>query len=251
MKEEDVTIIYYDFFDHLKDDKVRQMCIQSWKDCIPKAKFVCKTEKTPEIAEYIKNSKWCQECLKKKMYSFLGDPIRLWEALNNENFLYLDTDVYMTKNILPLLEKYDFFTGQQLDYVKKKKVFQPGTILWLKGKNKLIEDVLREYDNLIPDKSLSSDIVNGKFSYAGRSEVNNYIKHFHLHFVRYMLKKHICILKDYNKKLPTDKNRGVDYFYYNAPNELDCCVNHCLFNKEIPFEKVKELSKLIGIKLMA
>ena len=76
LKEEDVTIVYYDFYDHIKGDYIRQRCIESWKRCMPKAKIICKTENTPEIKEFMESNRWCQECKKKSMYNDFVDTIR-------------------------------------------------------------------------------------------------------------------------------------------------------------------------------
>ena len=80
LKEEDITIVYYDFYDHIKNDYIRKRCIESWKRCMPKAKIVCKTENTPEIKEFMETNRWCQECKKRNMRNYFVDTIRLRDS---------------------------------------------------------------------------------------------------------------------------------------------------------------------------
>lgn len=172
LKEEDINVVYYDFYDHLKNDKVRQLCIESWKRFLPKANFICKTEKTPEIAEFIKNDRWCQECLRQgNMKNYFVDTIRLWESLNIENYLYLDTDVYLLENPMELLRTHDLFAGCQTKglvingkVIEDSCIFQNGTVMWSKKPHNIIKKLLEYYQTkALCDKSHYNSRINFEF----------------------------------------------------------------------------------------
>lgn len=223
LKEENINVVYYDFFDHLKNNRLRQICVESWKRALPKANFICKTENTPEIAEFIKNDKWCQECLKHgNMKNYLVDTIRLWESLNIENYLYLDTDVYLLKSPMELLNKYDLFAGKQTgdlfrfcNFDKKIELFQNGTVMWSRKPNDIIKELLQFYNELPRE-----ECRNGNF--------NSYINYL---FDLKNKKK----LKDY----ALDFSESANYFYHFFLSVIER-KTLMAFISEDKYEKIKE-----------
>lgn len=246
LREEDINIVYYDFFNHVEKDETRRRCIESWKKCMPKANFICKTENTPEIAEFIKNDRWCQECIKNDMKNYLVDTIRLWECQNIENYLYLDTDVYMFKSVLPLLNKYDTFCGYEYLYKDNKnnfkystanqtiynnegyeKTIQNGTIMWVRNKNDILKELLDEYKKVECIRSNPNIVVNFDFQKKHPElkdiallETNEYV--YHLFASMYTLY--------YNRKYFL-----VDYSKSNDSSIL--CANCIIIN--VPLEEIK------------
>lgn len=262
LKEEDINIVYYDFFNHVEKDPVRQKCIESWHKCMPKAKIIRKTENDPEIAEFIKNDEWCQKCIKNNMKNFLVDTIRLWDSLKTDNFLYLDTDVYMGKNILPLLKKHELLAQEVediwIDGVKIKDIsFQNGTIMWSKKPNENIKGLLEFYKTFECNKCNYNSIANYKYNnnilkkYVSK-EVDSYLCHFFCSGL-YEHKKKINVAieaknydEDFLKKI---KNDDVLIIVYN--NNIDKSYpfgrNDVLFvgTNIIPIEIQKEIINII------
>lgn len=234
LKEEDINIVYYDFFNHLENDTVRQLCIASWKKHMPKANFICKTENTPEIAEFIKNDKWCQECIKNDMRNYLVDTIRLWDSLRTENYLYLDTDVYMFNNLMPLLNSHDMFASAQIDglwdgYANEEnyRVFQNGTIMWSRKPNEVIKELLEKYKTEECIRGHYNSYVNYHFQKEQNpklqeyaiEEVNDYVYHlFKSAFEREakIYSKRIAVKYEDFKNL-NDMYKSLPLIVYNCP----------------------------------
>lgn len=268
LKEEDVNIVYYDFFNHLENDTVRQLCVESWKKHMPKANFICKTENTPEIAEFIKNDKWCQECIKNDMKNYLVDTIRLWESQNIENYLYLDTDVYMFKNLMPLLEKHDVFAGSQEDYffddykkTEEYKVFQNGTIMWSRKPNEVIKELLERYKTEECVRGHYNSYVNYHFQREQNPKLQKYALKEVNDYVYHLFKSGFEKGKQYSKRLLVkyeeleNMNKTIKENFpitvYNCPRDNPYCFSPYKYKKnilyfgykEIPEEEQKEILK--------
>ena len=258
LKEEDVTIVYYDFYDHIKGDYIRQRCIESWKRCMPKAKIICKTENTPEIKEFMESNRWCQECKKKSMYNYFVDTIRLWDSLKTENFLYLDTDVYMTKSIMPLLKEHELFAGKQTDGLWiggepiKTEVFQNGTVMWSRKPNEIIKKLLDTCETTPCDTNHHNCRANTDFqkthpellNYA-LSETNNYLYHFFESGITFAgNKKRLAVNFDEMDKLDNGIKNNLCMVIYNNPSgkmnsnsEKYCNRINYVGVKEMPIEE--------------
>ena len=262
LKEEDITIVYYDFYDHVKGDYIRERCIESWRRCMPKAKIVCKTENTPEIKEFMETNRWCQECKKRDMRNYYVDTIRLWDSLKTENFLYLDTDVYMIKSILPLLQEHDMFAGRQTDGLwingkpVKTEVFQNGTVMWSRKPNDIIRKLLNTYETAVCDVSHHNCRVNTDFQKDNPelrdhalSEANDYLYHFFESGICLAGdKKRLAINFDEFDKLDSGLRNNLCLVVYNNPSgemnsnsEKYCNRINYVGIKEMPLEEQREM----------
>ena len=277
LKEEDINVVYYDFYDHLKNDKVRQLCIESWKRFLPKANFICKTEKTPEIAEFIKNDRWCQECLRQgNMKNYFVDTIRLWESLNIKNYLYLDTDVYLLENPMELLRTHDLFAGSQTKglvvnghLMEDVKIFQNGTVMWSRKPHNIIKKLLEYYQaKAVCDKDHYNSRINFEFQ---NTEIGKELENYALLEANYVFyhffQSGFDGSKDKSKKLvineknfdnvPKALKNGMELILYNCKNndsfgQSAKRLGNILYigSEKMPLEEQKEIIKALFSNIM-
>lgn len=102
--------IHLVWFGGNEKNKLIQECIASWKQVMPEWTIKEWTEKNYDLSH---SPLWVQEAYKKKKWAFVSDYVRI-DVLHKEGGVYLDTDMYMIKNLAPLCSA-SFFIGKEDD----------------------------------------------------------------------------------------------------------------------------------------
>lgn len=129
-------------------------CIASWKKYCPDYEIIeWNNEKLEEVSNL-----YVQQAVLYKKWAFVSDYMRLY-ALNECGGFYFDTDLELTNNI-EKFRNYKFVIGHEI----WDGTFSPLTAFMgaVKG-NKIVEDLLKEYDNL-------EFIKNGEIDYTTNVE---------------------------------------------------------------------------------
>lgn len=127
-------IIYCWFGGKEKPDGVKS-CIESWKKYMPDWEYLEINENNFDIKLF----DYSKKAYRKKVWGFVGDPVRLW-ALYNYGGVYLDTDVEVYKSFDDLLDNH-FFIG-----VEQPHYFGNATIGAEKG-NPIVKEILNRYES--------------------------------------------------------------------------------------------------------
>ncbi len=93
--------------------KLTEVCINSWRRCLPEYEIKEWNENNLDIRELCKNNKFFSKCYELKLWAFVSDYLRLW-ILYKEGGIYLDTDVEVIKSFNPLLNN-KIFMGYEID----------------------------------------------------------------------------------------------------------------------------------------
>lgn len=177
LKEEDINVVYFDVGNHLDD--LRKACIESWHKFLPKANFICITEEDPELKEYLENNVWAKACMEQKMTRYAIDVFRLILAEKYDNYLYLDTDVFIKQSPLELLNKNDEICG--IEIIDNAQVPQNGTVFWLRHKTDKFKELVDKYNTKLKfDFENTNGVVNKDSSYLfNLIDVKDYFYHVH------------------------------------------------------------------------
>ncbi len=133
-------IIHYCWFGSENIPKNVQKCIESWGKYLPDYTMVLWNEKnTPMNHPFVKSA------YQHKKYAFVSDFCRLW-ALYSYGGIYLDTDMFLIKNLDPLLDNKVFF-----GYEKDDQKYISAGIIGAESNNELINRLILEYNDKIFD----------------------------------------------------------------------------------------------------
>jgi|SRR5699024_17931 len=133
-------IIHFIWLGNNKIDKKSQICINSAKRLLPDYEINIWTEKNLNINQIRKNNKFLDMCLKKKLWAFASDFLRLY-VLSKKGGIYLDTDVEVIKSFNDLLDN-ECFLGYEKDLVGDQYV---GTGIIGAEKNSLVINKFLEF----------------------------------------------------------------------------------------------------------
>lgn len=105
--------IHYIWLGNKKKDRLSLICINSWHEKLPDYEIIEWNEDNLKLDELCKDNKFLSECMKKNLWAFASDYLRLI-VLKNEGGIYLDTDVQVLKNFDDLLDM-PMFVGKEVD----------------------------------------------------------------------------------------------------------------------------------------
>lgn len=132
-------IIHYIWVGNNEKSELILNCIESWKKFCPDYQII---EWGNEEVSKIDNL-YVQQAFENKKWAFVSDYLRLY-ALKNYGGIYVDTDLEITNKLDDFLNL-KFFTG----YENYKGKYSPITaIMGAEINNKIISDLLSEYDNI-------------------------------------------------------------------------------------------------------
>ena len=83
---------------HHPKSKIIQECIETWKKNLPDFKFVEWNEDNVDMHE----NKYIEQAYQAKKWAFVSDYIRA-KAIYEQGGIYLDTDVRVVSDLMPLL----------------------------------------------------------------------------------------------------------------------------------------------------
>lgn len=197
-------IIHYVWVGNKEKSELVLKCIESWKKFCPDFEIIeWGNDKVSKI-----NNLYVQQAFENKKWAFVSDYLRLY-ALNNYGGIYVDTDLEITNKLDEFLDL-EFFTG----FENFKGKYSPITaIMGAEANNKIISDLLKEYDDI-------SFIENGSFNLTtNTSRITKYfIKNFN-YKKTYNPDKEF-ILNNYSKIYPS--------YYFCTPknNEKNYSIHH-------------------------
>lgn len=194
MKEKDINILYFDFGNHIEKNVLRKICFNSWKKFFPNANYICINEENEDFKKYIEQDEFTKGCFKANKLWYLADSYRLYLASVYDNLLYLDTDVYIRKDLMKLLNENDELCGCQFSKIsfegncclllpdKETALPQNGTFLWTKNKTDKFKPIVNFYKNKSFNDIEFNSVVNERFSYLFNVLKNDreYFNHLHL-----------------------------------------------------------------------
>ena len=128
--------IHYCWFGKGELPELAKKCIQSWKEKLPDYKIIEWNENNFDI----NSNRYVKEAYENKKYAFVTDYLRLY-ALYNYGGIYMDTDVEVLKSLDCFLNHKAFSGFENNNYI-------PTGIMASEAKNKWIELLLKDYDNL-------------------------------------------------------------------------------------------------------
>lgn len=132
-------IIHYVWVGENEKPELVQNCINSWKKHCPDYKFI---EWNNESLKQIDNL-YVTQAFECKKWAFVSDYLRLY-ALKNHGGFYFDTDLEITNNI-DKFTKYSYVTGFE---EFNKKIAPITAFIGAEKDNKIISDLLAEYENI-------------------------------------------------------------------------------------------------------
>lgn len=191
MEEKDINILYFDFGNHIEKNILRKICFNSWKKFFPNANYICISEENKDFKKFIEQDEFTRGCFKANNLCFLADSYRLYLTSIYDNLLYLDTDVYIRKDLMKLLNENDELCGCQFSKIvkdgylvpdKEKALPQNGTFLWTKNKTDKFKPIVDFYKNEKFEDTEFNIVVNEKFNYLFNILENDreYFNHLHL-----------------------------------------------------------------------
>ena len=184
--------IHFCWFWYNKKSDIIKKCIKSWKKSCPDFKIIEWNEENFNV----NISNFTRQAYKQKKWAYVADYARFY-ILEKEWWIYLDTDMFLYKNLTPLL-KNNFFLWIQ-HYIK----WPPDIIrinwwiIWMTKNNKLWKKFIKYY-NGINDNNI---IIDRKYIITD--------------IIRVVLEK-IYNIKDINKKQILEEDvviYPIDYFY--------------------------------------
>ncbi|MRI31604.1 mannosyltransferase [Endozoicomonas sp. OPT23] len=144
-------IVHFCWFGPADYSLTIKRCISSWKHHLSDYEIRFWNEDSFDI----KNHPFVSAAYQAGMFAFVSDYVRMY-ALNKYGGIYLDTDVEVYKDFIPLLS-FDFFIG-----LEDKGRFGTSAIGCHK-EHWLTEKMLNLYDNLTFDSSDAKSFVNVNF----------------------------------------------------------------------------------------
>ena len=221
-------IIHYVWVGNSPKTELVLKCIESWKKFCPDYEIIeWNNDSLKEI-----NNLYVNQALEAKKWAFVSDYLRLY-ALKKFGGFYFDTDLEITQNIDEFLNN-EFVSG----YENWRGYYSPITALMgAKKDNKIISDLLGEYDNLrFVDEFGAMDLT------PNTQRITNYFE------------------KKYNLKPPYNSDEKVElgndgviypsnYFCTPQKDKINYSIHH--FNgswKEDFDDKYSFLEKMFSVK---
>lgn len=135
--------IHYIWLGEKNKSNLSNACILSWKLNNPEFEIIEWNEKNLNLKKICEESKFFDECMKRKLWAFMSDYLRI-KILYENGGIYIDTDVQSIKPIAELLN-YDLLLGYEIN-----NDINTGLIGASKH-NEFLKNVLDFYNNKIMD----------------------------------------------------------------------------------------------------
>lgn len=197
-------IIHYVWVGNNEKPEIVLKCIESWKKYCPDYEIIeWNNDSLKEI-----NNKYVSQAFECKKWAFVSDYLRLY-ALKNYGGFYFDTDLEITSCLDEFLGK-DFVTGFE---EFNGKVAPITALMGAKKNNKIISDLLSEYDDI-------DFIINGKMDTT--TNVTRITKYFEQKYN--YTSKHKA-----NEEFMLDENSviyPVYYFCTKKDGEINYSIHH-------------------------
>ena len=103
--------IHYCWFGNNPMSDVIQDCIKTWKKWLPDFELILWNEENSDL-----NHPFAKYAYEHKKWAYVSDYVRL-EVLYKQGGIYLDTDMFLTKSLLPLLEHRAFFGAEDAQLI--------------------------------------------------------------------------------------------------------------------------------------
>lgn len=129
-------------FNNYFDNPIVDFCVSQYKN---KTVYTL-DDLMPEIQK-LKHSKWA---LEQNMLSFVGDELRLYLSTLENDFFYVDADVYLT-DLPKILENKNC-----TDYISDKKFINNGTFFYSNKNCEFNNYYLDIYENVLPVESYNT-----------------------------------------------------------------------------------------------
>ena len=186
-------------------------CIESWRKFCPDYKIV---EWNDEVLPSIKN-RYLHEAYKAGKWAFVSDVLRLHALLSGG--IYCDTDVEITRNIDEFLRN-SFFMSFEFNPSIQKQVKVPSTaLIGAEANNKIIREMLKEYDNI--------GLIKEEGSFDLTTNVIRFDRFFKNNFPQYSKDRSINELKILEPGILI-----YPYYYFCLPK--DEYLNYAIHNFE-------------------
>ncbi len=148
--------------------KIANICINSWKEKLPDYEIIEWNEKNLNLIEISKENRYIKECIKRKLWAYVSDYIRL-KILYENGGIYFDTDVQVLKSFNSFLSQ-EAFIGMQSNHN-----YSAGVIATEKG-NVAIKAIIDFYNNDIWNNDFYTINAVIKAVFTENSELLKHIK---------------------------------------------------------------------------
>lgn len=108
--------IHYIWLGKKPKSKVATICLNSWFNVLKSYEIIERNEDNIDLVSLRKQYKFLDECLKRKLWAFASDFLRLY-ILYQYGGIYLDTDVQVLKGFDSYLDKDSFFGLEENNYI--------------------------------------------------------------------------------------------------------------------------------------
>lgn len=136
MRNQIPKIIHYCWFGGNTKSELIEKCIASWKDKLPDYKMIEWNETNFDVNSH----PYTRKAYGDKKWAFVSDYVRL-HALSTTGGVYLDTDMYIVKNIDNLLDNICVVGKEDDDFIN-------AAFLAATTNSKYVRDLILEYDKL-------------------------------------------------------------------------------------------------------
>jgi mannosyltransferase OCH1-like enzyme len=166
-------IIHYCWFGEKPYSETISKCIATWEKYLPGYEFKLWNENNSPM-----NHPFVKQAYKSKKYAFVADYVRFW-ALYNDGGVYLDTDMYLIKNLDDFLIDNEFF-----GYENPNNDCISAGIIGAYPNNEFIFRILKEYDlisfenNNIDNIKIPGIITQVYSKYENRESIKIYPSHY-------------------------------------------------------------------------
>ncbi|WP_061205134.1 glycosyltransferase family 32 protein [Lactobacillus crispatus] len=204
-------IIHFIWLGNNEIDKNSQICINSAKRLLPDYQINIWTENNINIEEIRESNKFFDECLKKKLWAFASDYLRLY-ILAKYGGIYLDTDVEVIKKFDDLLGN-KCFMG--LEEETNGDTYIGTGVIGAEPNSVVIDKILGFYDEQIWNVEYYNNPIIFKNVLFSNKELQKYVKIYP--------KYYFCPYVPYSKELYV--NVASDTYtihWYNANWNLSC-----------------------------
>lgn len=191
-------IIHYCWFGGNPKSLLILKCIESWKKTMPEYEIKEWNEENFDVNSH----PYTREAYKNKKWAFVSDYARL-KILEQFGGVYFDTDMYILKNIFPLLENHACVVCKEDDNYINAAMFAsvPNSIY--------VKDLLKTYDNMeeretIP-KLMTQVYLNNKNKYQNVKVLDK------IYFYPFTIET----IRKYNYKNAPQESYGVHLWDYS------------------------------------
>lgn len=226
--------IHYCWFGNKKKSHLIKRCIESWKIHLPDYEIYEWSEKNCNL-----DHPFIKDAYEKKEWAFVSDIVRL-QKLYEHGGIYLDTDMYLVKNLDSFLGDECFFGAELEDLIS-------AGIIGTSPKNSFISRVLNKYDYLNFSIENKKEITTPKII----TEVFKKSFNYNDKFIKVIQKENIFVYP-------------VDYFYplsYHLKSDIENYSNYIKHNthgvhlwnsswidkSEFEYIRVKEYKKALPL----